>query len=83
MKMGLWVFILGIVICLVSFEQVFAFGEDSSEEVSPVTKAARERTYAGGRDEEDLDVQPQLLKPTRKMGGQEESAPEPSNDDEF
>lgn len=62
-----------------------AFGLDSGSatEDSTIIKAAKERTYPGGRDEEDLEVKPQVTKPTRKMGNVQQNTEAPSSDDEF
>jgi len=49
-----------------------------------VGKMARDKTYPGGRDEEDLEVQTQVLKPIRKEEAKKGSVETPvSNDDEF
>lgn len=49
-----------------------------------IGKIARERAYPGGRDEEDLEVQAQLIKPTRKEEAKKDNSGAPSsNDDEF
>jgi len=49
-----------------------------------IGKIAREKAYPGGRDEEDLEVQAQLVKPIRKEDAKKENVEAPaSNDDEF
>lgn len=49
-----------------------------------VAKMARDKNYPGGRDEEDLEVQAQVLKPVRKEETKKGSVETPvSNDDEF
>lgn len=49
-----------------------------------IGKMARERAYPGGRDEENLEVQALLIKPTRKEEAKKENTSSPSsNDDEF
>lgn len=55
-----------------------------SAEDLKIGKIARDRAYAGGRDEEDLEVQAQVIKPIRKEDTKKENAAAPSsNDDEF
>lgn len=75
--------LLGLV--TVSFVGGIALADDvaSSAEDSQVTKSAREKSYPGGRDEEDLEVQTQVIKPIRKMGNSQENVEAPSSDDEF
>ncbi len=73
---------------LISFIGLFndpAIADDSSlsSEDSQVTKMAREKSYPGGRDEEDLEVQTQVIKPVRKMGNAQENVEASSSDDEF
>ena len=41
---------------------------------------AKKRIYAGGRDEEDLKVQPQVVTPVRKLAPQAEVREEPSEE---
>lgn len=67
------------------FSNSLAIAEDSgvSSEESQIIKIAHEKTYPGGRDEDDLDVQNQKPKPIRKMGGNSDNIEAPSSDDEF
>jgi hypothetical protein len=71
--------ILGFLIALPTWADEMV---TSSEDVQ-IGRAARERSYPGGRDEEDLEVRSQVVKPIRKMGGLPESVESPANDDEF
>ena len=49
-----------------------------------IAKIARGKNYPGGRDEEDLEVQTQLIKPIRKEDTKKEIIETPnSSDDEF
>ena len=57
--------------------QDIKLGAGSSEDLQVKVKA-RKRIYPGGRDEESLRVQPQLVPPSRKMGPATE-APEPGS----
>lgn len=52
---------------------------DESKEAEVAQKAHR-RAYAGGRDEGDISVQPQLTAPTRKITPQIEPAQDHSDD---
>lgn len=49
---------------------------DEAKEAEIATKA-KKRLYPGGRDEEDLKVQPQLATPVRKLAPQAEVKDEP------
>jgi hypothetical protein len=70
-------------VSLLGLEMAVAQEVTTTTEDSLVAKAAKEKSYPGGRDEEDLEVQPQVIKPVRKMGAPQENAESPSNDDEF
>lgn len=71
----------GIVLSSVArAEEVIAGSVYDEAKESETTQKARRRAYAGGRDEGDITVQPQLTAPTRKMAPQVEGA-ETSADD--
>lgn len=85
MRLLQWVVSAGVLGSLLFLSQSWAaewsgYGTDDIK----IGKIARERAYPGGRDEEDLEVQAQLIKPTRKEDAKKENASSPSsNDDEF
>ena len=53
---------------------------DAAKEAEVAVKA-KKRLYPGGRDEEDLKVQAQLVTPARKFAPQTEIRPEPEADE--
>lgn len=55
----------------------------TSEDDILVSKIAHEKSYPGGRDEDELEVQSVRDKPIRKMGGKSDTSEAPSHDDEF
>jgi hypothetical protein len=57
--------------------------DPAGEDDSLITRVIQEKNYPGARDEEDLEVQSQLSKPTRKMGGNKENFETAVFDDEF
>lgn len=68
---------------LVSFGVSVVWAQDSEtpqyDEVkeAEIATKAKKRLYPGGRDEEDLKVQPQLATPARKLSPQAEVKEEP------
>ncbi|MBK9323707.1 MAG: hypothetical protein IPM97_12320 [Bdellovibrionaceae bacterium] len=64
-------------------EEVVAGSVYDQAKESEILQKARRRAYAGGRDEGDLTVQPQLVAPIRKMAPQTESELEPGGDESF
>ena len=78
-----------ILISSLLFELGFSFtsaiADDSvvASEETQIIKMAHEKTYPGGRDEDDLEVQNQKPKPIRKMGGNSDNIDSSSSDDEF
>ncbi len=48
-----------------------------------IAKVAQERSYPGGSDENEIEVQTPLIKPHRKIGSEKENIEVSPNDDEF
>lgn len=61
-----------------NFSYAVAVDEADSNDEKSIRKAAKQRLYAGGVDEEPLKVQDQL--PAIKKEGDNEAAPSESND---
>jgi hypothetical protein len=61
-------------------EEVIAGSVYDDTKEAEIAQKARRRAYAGGRDEGDLAVQPQLTAPTRKMAPQIEGAENSADD---
>jgi hypothetical protein len=55
----------------------------ASESDIASAKMAKEKAYPGGRDEDDLEVLVEREKPTRKMGGKNETESATLNENEF
>ena len=68
---------------LISDRDLAAERELAAEDDSVIAKAVNEKNYPGARDEDDLEVQAQLVKPVRKMGDRRENTEAPTSDDEF
>ena len=64
MKINLNAFLLVFLIGFTAFAQDAAVVENNVD----IKIRARKRLYPGGRDEEPLKVQAQLVNPSRKMG---------------
>lgn len=85
MRLLQWVVLVGVLGSHLFLSQSWSaewsgYGADDLK----IGKIARERVYPGGRDEEDLEVQALLIKPTRKEEAKKENTSTPaSNDDEF
>jgi hypothetical protein len=75
-----------IFVCLFLFEPFcFAafFGSDEPAPHQELTlkEKSRSRLYPGGKDEEPLRVQPQVLAPSRKHSNSIENSTEPNSED--
>lgn len=62
-----WTGCLVGILFFLSGVNVSAGAEGSADDIR-LAKVAKDRSYPGGREEEDLQVQNQLVKPTRKVG---------------
>lgn len=84
MRLFQWIRMGALASLLFSLKSWSAEWAGYSAEDLKIGKVARERAYAGGRDEEDLEVQVQSIKPIRKEDAKKENSTAPSsNDDEF
>lgn len=72
-----------LVVCFLAGGFLRAEDSLSMSEDAQVSKVAHEKSYPGGRDEEDLEVQAQLQTPVRKDGTAAKNMISPTNDDEF
>jgi hypothetical protein len=59
-------------------QQAGAYDEAKEAEIAV---KAKKRLYPGGKDEEDLKVQSQLVTPARKFAPQTEIRPEPESEE--
>lgn len=55
----------------------------AGEDETLIAKVIQDKNFPGARDEDDIEVQPQLNKPTRKMGSNKENVETAVFDDEF
>ena len=73
------VFFVPLIVAFAASSQESSGGEAiSDEQMQQIKQKARSRQYLGGRDEEPLRVQPQLVTPARKIipsSSNEESEP--------
>ncbi len=78
---GILIFVSLILLAPFCFAAFFGSDEPAPHQELTLKEKSRSRLYPGGKDEEPLRVQPQVLAPSRKHSNSLENSTEPNSED--